>query len=340
MDLEHKTFPFELKELSDEGTFEGYAAIFNKEDALGEIVEKGAFQKSLKEKDFFTMCWYHDPKIPIGIAYLMEDAKGLKVKGELNLEVQAAKEKWALMKQKAIRGLSFGFNTIKDIWEGNKRRLKEVKLFEVSPVTFQAHPAAIISSVKQWAEQKPYLNEHAARIKSPDLFDSKTFRRTPDGTIYGKIKVPATAAIIWGKLKGSAKPSDMPIPQSLRFPTDNWTVAQAKKWLKDNNVKYERFEPASKSIEGAIEFLSGLKDSMEFKSGRVISAANLKLIDAAIKALIALLKAAEPPIKGTQGGEEGIFSPIIEVLEESPYTDKPRSHLFETTLKILEKSKE
>lgn len=339
MELEEKTFPFEIKALTDEGTFEGYAAIFDKPDSLGEIIEKGAFTKSLKEKDFFPMCWYHDPRNPIGIVYLVEDEKGLKVKGELNLEVQAAKEKWALMKQKAVRGLSFGFNTIKDLWEGNKRRLKEVKLFEVSPVTFQAHPAALISAVKQWDEQKPYPNEHSARIKSPDLFDSKTFRRTPDGTIYGKIKVPVKAAVIWGKLKGAAKPSDMPIPQSIRFPTDDWTVAQAKAWLKDNNVKYEKFEPASKSIEGMIEFLEGLKDSMESKSGRVISAANLKLIDAAIKALVALLKAAEPPAKGTPGGEEGIYSPIVEVLEKTAFKDKPQSHLFESTLETLENPK-
>ena len=90
----------------------------------------------------------------------------------------------------------------------------------------------------------PYENEHSARLKSPGDFDPKTFRRTAGGTIYGSIKVPASIGIIWGKLKGSAKPSDMPIPQSLRFAKDKWTVAQAKKWLKDNNVKYQSFEPA------------------------------------------------------------------------------------------------
>ncbi len=90
----------------------------------------------------------------------------------------------------------------------------------------------------------PYENEHSARLKSPGDFDPKTFRRTAGGTIYGSIKVPASIGIIWGKLKGSAKPSDMPIPQSLRFAKDKWTVAQAKKWLKDNKVKYLIFEPA------------------------------------------------------------------------------------------------
>ncbi len=101
----------------------------------------------------------------------------------------------------------------------------------------------------------PLPNEHAARLKSPGDFDPKTFRRTAGGTIYGSIKVPASIGIIWGKLKGSAKPSDMPIPQSLRFAKDKWTVGEAKKWLKDNKVKYQSFEPAKEedSMEKNIE---------------------------------------------------------------------------------------
>ena len=332
MDYEEKTFPFEIKAITTEGTFEGYAAVFDKKDALGEIIEKGAFDKTVKEGKPYPMLWYHDPRQPIGVATLDVDYKGLKVKGELNLEVQAAREKHALMKQKAIRGLSFGFKTVKDLWDGATRILKEVKLYEISPCTFGAQATAIISSVKQWSEEKPFPNEHSARIKSPGLFDEKTFRRTKDGTIYGSKKVPVTAAVIWGKLKGAAKPSDNPLPQSIRFPTDNWTAAQAKAWLKDNNITYERFEAASKSLEGAIEFLE------EIKSGRIISAANLKLINNASLALWVLLDAAEPP-KGTPGKGKGLFTPIVEVLEKPKGADKPHVHLFGTTVKTLENPK-
>jgi len=330
MELEEKTFPFEIKALTEEGQFEGYAAVFGSKDALNEIIEPGAFTKTLKEQRQFTMLWYHDPRDPIGIVDVEQDGKGLKIKGQLNLEVQSAKEKYALMKQKAIRGLSFGFKTIVDLWDKQIRYLKEIKLYEISPVTFGAHPEALISNVKQWAEEKPYPNEHSARIKSPDLFDKETFRRTPDGTIYGSKKVPATAAVIWGKLKGAAKPSDNPIPQAIRFPTKNWTVAQAKKWLKDNNIKYEKFEAASKSFEGAIEFLE------EFKSGRVISAVNMKRINNALAALMELLKATEPS-GDTQGGKKSLFSSVIEGLETE---DKPQEHLFGSTIKTLENTKE
>lgn len=92
----------------------------------------------------------------------------------------------------------------------------------------------------------PYPNEHSARLKNPKDFDPDSYRRTKGGTIYGTKKVPKTISIIWAKLKRKNKPKDPPIPQALRFPTKSWTVTTAKKWLKDNNVKYMSFEPAKK----------------------------------------------------------------------------------------------
>lgn len=333
-DLETKTFPFEVKAVTDEGTFEGYAAIFGKPDAYGEVIEKNAFNKTLKEGKSRPLLWYHDPRNPLGTAELEIDDKGLKVTGAFDLNVQAAREKHSLMKKKAIKGLSFGFKTVRDLWDGSTRILKELKLFEISPVTFGMHPEALVTGVKQWAEEKPLPNEHSARIKSPGLFEDKTFRRTKDGTIYGAKKVPATVSVVWGKLKGSAGPSDKPIPQSLRFPTENWTVLKAKAWLKDNNVSYERFEAAAKSLEGAIEFLE------EEKSDRITSDASLKYANDAIKALSALLETAASP-EGTQRGEKGLLAPIVKVLEQPQGADKPREHLFGTTLKTLEnKTKE
>jgi len=323
MELEEKTFPFEIKSLTEEGTFEGYAAIFGTKDQLDppEIVEPGAFKKSLSEIKVYPITWYHDVRNILGISYPEEDAKGLKVKGDLNMEIQSAKEKYALMKQKAIRGLSIGFKTMREKWENGIRRILEIKLYEIALVTFPAHPKALISSVKEYQpfdEEKPYPNEHSARIKSPDLFDKETFRRTPDGTIYGSKKVPATAAVIWGKLKGAAKPSDNPIPQAIRFPTKNWSAVQAKKWLKDSNIKYEKFEAAAKSFEGVIEFLE------EEKSGRVISAVNMKRINNALKELIELLEAAAP-LKSTHSGGKGIIPESIGRLGQ----DKtPQPHLY------------
>lgn len=147
-DYEEKTFPFEVKELTDEGTFEGYAAIFNTPDEYKEIIEPGAFANTLKEGKTRPLTWYHDVRNPLGLTDLSVDSKGLKILGTLNLGVQLAKEKHSLMKQKVIRGLSIGFKTIEDAWDEGVRTLKEIKLYEIALCTFQVHPAALISAVK------------------------------------------------------------------------------------------------------------------------------------------------------------------------------------------------
>ena len=90
----------------------------------------------------------------------------------------------------------------------------------------------------------PYSGEHSARLRDPEDFDPDSFRRTKGGKLYGSIDVPKTIGIIWGKLKNKNTPEDPPLPQALRFPTKDWTADEARKWLKDNKIKYIAFEPA------------------------------------------------------------------------------------------------
>ena len=146
-------FPLEVKALSDEGAFEGYAAIFGNVDAGGDKMVPGAFSASLskhrREGSFVRMLWNHNPNEPVGVwEELAEDAKGLWGKGRLIMDVQRAREVHALMKAKAIGGLSIGYSTIKSEPDGNVRVLKQVDLWEVSPVTFPMNGRAKISSVK------------------------------------------------------------------------------------------------------------------------------------------------------------------------------------------------
>jgi len=97
----------------------------------------------------------------------------------------------------------------------------------------------------------PLPNEHSARLRQPSEFKEKPdwgqgegkFRRVADGTIYGKVKVPQTADVIWGQLKSQS--GKEAAPQAIRFPIKDWTAAEARKWLKDNKVKYIRFEAAA-----------------------------------------------------------------------------------------------
>lgn len=137
------------------GTFEGYASVFGVMDRVGDIVLPGAFKASLAEwkrrKKPVPMLWQHNPDEPIGVwTEVVEDEKGLKVRGDMALDVPRAAEVRALMLKGAIGGLSIGFRTLD--YEIDRttgvRRLKKVELWEISPVTFPALPEAQVTTVK------------------------------------------------------------------------------------------------------------------------------------------------------------------------------------------------
>ena len=140
---------FEVKQLDEAGVFEGYAAVFGNEDLGGDVIEPGAFKKTLKENPTLPILWQHDVREPIGVTLeAYEDGKGLRVRGQLNLETSRGREAYALLKQGALRGLSIGYDTIKEVWHGSVRRLKEVRLWEWSLVTFPMNPKAQVTAVK------------------------------------------------------------------------------------------------------------------------------------------------------------------------------------------------
>lgn len=148
---ETKEFTFEIKQLdAEERTFEGYASIFGNVDAYNDIVQQGAFKKTLQERgNNIKILWQHDPTKPIGkVVEAKEDKVGLKVKGKIS-ETDPGNEALQLMRDGVIGELSIGYDTIKrDYDEEGHRLLKEIKLYEVSPVTFPANNQAVVTAVK------------------------------------------------------------------------------------------------------------------------------------------------------------------------------------------------
>lgn len=130
--------------LDDEFVIEGYASLFGAKDQGGDIVEKGAYAKSLGDGRRVKMLWQHDPNEPIGIwDEIREDDRGLFVKGRLLKSVARAREAAALTRAGAIDGLSIGYRTVKSHKnERGLRCLSEVELWEVSLVTFPMLPEA------------------------------------------------------------------------------------------------------------------------------------------------------------------------------------------------------
>jgi uncharacterized protein len=148
-ELEIKNYSFEVKATS-ENEFEGYASVFGNKDSHNDIIVKGAFSKTIQESKRVKVLWQHDPWQPIGKPIAMsEDSKGLHVKAKIS-NTTLGKDVVQLMKDGVIDELSIGFNTVKDEWDHDKksRLIKEVKLWEFSPVTFASNEKANISNVK------------------------------------------------------------------------------------------------------------------------------------------------------------------------------------------------
>jgi HK97 family phage prohead protease len=155
-----KTFKFELKDIGDAGTFVGMASVYGNKDLGGDVVEAGAFTKTLNDKNGeVPILWQHDMREPIGMGKLTDSADGLQIKGELALESPVAQKAHALLKKGVLKGLSIGYDTIRDEVKDKVRYLKELKLWEVSIVTFPMNELATVHGVKQIEDARILLAE-------------------------------------------------------------------------------------------------------------------------------------------------------------------------------------
>lgn len=155
--LQHETraFAFEVRAAGDDGLIEGYGSVFGVKDAYADIVAKGAFLASLADHKAAgtmpAMLWQHDSSAPVGVwTDMVEDEKGLRVKGRIVMESERGREAYALLKAGAVRGLSIGFMSKEWAYDQKTdiRTLTAVDLWEVSLVTFPANVKANVDSVK------------------------------------------------------------------------------------------------------------------------------------------------------------------------------------------------
>ena len=150
--LSRKSYPMEIKSISDEGYFSGYGSVFDVVDDWDDVIVRGAFAETLQKKTP-VMLWQHDSAEPIGVyERIREDEIGLWLEGRLLLDIEKGREAHILLKNRAIRGLSIGFLPLAWEWETRDntrvRVLKDLDLWEVSLVTFPANPKAVVDEVK------------------------------------------------------------------------------------------------------------------------------------------------------------------------------------------------
>lgn len=137
---------------------EGYAAVFDTETEVGgfffEAVAPGAFSRTIVDDDIRALL-NHDPNFVLGRSInntlaMNEDETGLHV--EITLpNTQVGADTYASVQRGDISQMSFAFDVIKDEWEKfedgtHHRRLLDVRLWDVSPVTYPAYPQTSIDA--------------------------------------------------------------------------------------------------------------------------------------------------------------------------------------------------
>jgi HK97 family phage prohead protease len=143
----------------DVNVVEGYASVFGNVDLHGDVVKRGAFKKTIRERVPSGQVKFLDSHVPdashvIGtVVEAKEDERGLFIRARLS-SAPSAQDLRVKMLEGHLDRMSIGYSTVKDSWQdgddGQKvRLLEELKLFEVSVVPFPANEEAAISAVKE-----------------------------------------------------------------------------------------------------------------------------------------------------------------------------------------------
>lgn len=173
MKIKRMTRPFEVKSVEEDGTFTGYGSVFDVKDSYGDVVVKGAFANTLadweKSGALPPMLWQHDVREPIGgYTKMKEDDHGLALEGKILIQAGPTERRaYEHVKAKSIRGLSIGYSIPSGGMEYDKETdsylLKQIKLWEVSLVTFPANPEAQVDAVKAALDGGPKEFERLLR---------------------------------------------------------------------------------------------------------------------------------------------------------------------------------
>lgn len=189
--IDNKRIIFEVKDVGadGEGTFAGTASVYGAEDLGGDIINKGAFRKTISERPEVPILWQHDAREVIGKGVVSEWQGKLMLKARLDMQDPTAQKAFRKMKDKLISGLSIGFTAVKSAFkeiEGRYiREIDEAKLWEVSVVTFPMLPQAQITSVK---------NAEAIESRLVALETENQALKAEIDTLKGAVTSPPAAA--------------------------------------------------------------------------------------------------------------------------------------------------
>lgn len=239
--------PVEFKNVEGKENYvTGIASVFGNVDDGGDIVEKGAFAKTIAERIPKKLIKFVDSHIwdcahTLGtVEVAKETDKGLYFEASLSVapSVQDIKLK---MLEGHINKLSFGYDVVKDAWEKvpggqcSVRRIKEIKLYEISVCPLPMNEETTILSVKEMDKKvvEETDTEIKVRIENPDKFVDDSFKTISID------KAKGISAII-GKYKSD--PDGSTHIQSYRFKKDkDWTKEKAVEWVDEHEKVLNSF---------------------------------------------------------------------------------------------------
>lgn len=143
----------EIRADGDGKTLVGYAAVFDSPSEplpWTEFVRRGAFAKTINDGADVRLLVDHEG-VPLartksGTLRIKEDDKGLRVEADLDEANPDAARVMSALRRGDVSQMSFAFEPVKDSWSSDKktRELKEVKLFDVSVVTYPAYEETMV----------------------------------------------------------------------------------------------------------------------------------------------------------------------------------------------------
>lgn len=189
----------------------GHAAVFDEPTeiyGITETVERSAFTKTLKEADVRAL-FNHSPDLLLGrtgAGTLVTDVDDIGLAYDVDLpETPTGDEVRTLLIRRDLNGSSFGFRVIRDEWiekEGGalERKLKEVALRDVGPVTFPAY-IATDAALRSFAEVRSldYDTVHEAALAGdlPKLLLPGGSRTTSTTTEEGRTESTSIPKRSW-----------------------------------------------------------------------------------------------------------------------------------------------
>ncbi|EYB67407.1 Phage prohead protease, HK97 family [Deinococcus phoenicis] len=160
--VETKSLTIEVK-AEGEGIITAYAAAFGNTDSYGDVIQRGAFVKTVSErKDKIKVLYNHDyySQLPVGKPVsLVEDSYGLLTSTKMS-QTQMGQDIYTLAQEGALDSMSIGYSAYKAEYpdddasrqSGIWRVITEAKLYEYSFVPFPANEGAVITGIKSGAD--------------------------------------------------------------------------------------------------------------------------------------------------------------------------------------------